>query len=74
MSTILFSFQWQNSFSSVDTEVIRYLALSTVGAQLYALLNMYGDTVNIYRANRNESTLDFKVLELVLNGALDKRC
>lgn len=46
----------------------------TVGAQLYALLNMYGDTVNIYRANRNESTLDFKVLELVLNSALDKRC
>ena len=46
----------------------------TVGGQLYALLSIYGYTVNIYSANRNESILDFKVLELVLNGISNKKC
>ncbi|MGA6121635.1 hypothetical protein [Sphingobacterium anhuiense] len=46
----------------------------TVNGQLYALLNMYGDAVNIYRAPNSSGPLNFVPLQLALGGVVTKRC
>lgn len=61
LSTILFSFQWQNSFSSVDTEVIRYLALSIILICLLAI----GKT-NVNQTNLEIDNVDIAIALLFL--------
>lgn len=46
----------------------------TKGAQLFALLKMYGDAVNIYRTPNNGTPMDFQPLEIALNGVVTKSC
>ena len=63
-----------NEYRLLVNEYMRTLGgTNSVEAQLSALLEMYGDAVNIYRSPV-QNTLDFQPLQLILGGPVVDPC